>query len=115
MTRPPNPLRRVRSPFWGAALALGVTLPLLAFAAPTRAASPAAAPPPASSGPARLGAGPSAAPATASCVIRWLGTLGGRYGNVTAAAANGDAVGIANNAAGVPEPVMWGSGGPDRI
>ncbi len=115
MTRPPNPLRRVRSPFWVAALAVGVTVPLLAFGASTLAASTAAAPTPASSGPARLGAGPSAAPTTAACVIRWLSTLGGRYGNVTAVATNGDAVGIANNAAGVPEPVMWGSGKPDRI
>lgn len=120
MSRPPNPLRgvrdplrRVRGPFWVAALAGGVSIPLLAVGASTLAASTAAAP--ASSGPARLVAGPSAAPATAACVIQRLGTLGGSYGNVTAAAANGEAVGIANNAAEVPEPVLWGSGGPDQI
>jgi hypothetical protein len=83
---------------------------LLAAGAATLAASTAASP-----GPARFGAGPSAATTTASCTIRRLGTLGGRYGNVTAAAANGDAAGIADNAAGVPEPVLWGSGGPARI
>jgi hypothetical protein len=98
-----------------AALAVGVSAPLLAAGAVTLAASTATAPTRASSGPARSGAGPSAAPATATCTVRWLGTLGGRYGNVTAAAANGDAVGIANNAAGVPEPVVWGSGKPDRL
>ena len=113
MTRPRNPLRRVRGSVWVAAVAAGVSVPLLAVGASTLAAS--TAPTPASSGPARFGAGPSAAPTTAFCVIRWLSTLGGRYGNITAAAANGDAVGIANNAAGVPEPVLWGSGKPDRI
>jgi hypothetical protein len=91
-----------------AALAAGVSVPL-AVGASTLAASTAP------TGPARSGAGPSAAPTTASCVIQRLGTLGGRYGSVTAAAANGDAVGIANNAAGVAEPVLWGSGRPDRI
>jgi len=109
MTRPTNPPRRVRSPFWVAALAVGVSVPLVAVGASTLAASTAP------TGPARSGAGPSAAPTTASCVIQRLGTLGGRYGSVTAAAANGDAVGIANNAAGVAEPVLWGSGRPDRI
>jgi hypothetical protein len=115
MARPPNPLRRVRGPFWVAALAAGVSAPLLAAGAATLAASSGAAPTPASSGPARSGAGPSAAPATASCTVRWLSTLGGRYGSVTAAATNGAAAGIADNAAGVPEPVLWGSRGPDRI
>jgi len=109
MTRPTNPPRRVRSPFWVAALAVGVSVPLVAVGASTLAASTAP------TGPARPGVGPSAAPTTASCVIQRLGTLGGRYGSVTAAAANGDAVGIANNVAGVAEPVLWGSGRPDRI
>ncbi len=98
-----------------AALAVGVSAPLLAAGAATLAASTAAAPTPASFGPARFGAGPSAAPASASCNIRWLGTLGGRYGNITAAATNGDFAGLADDPSGAAEPVLWRVGKPQPI
>ena len=55
MTRPRNPLRRVRGSVWVAAVAAGVSVPLLAVSASTLAAS--TAPTPASSGPARFGPG----------------------------------------------------------
>jgi hypothetical protein len=61
------------------------------------------------------GSASSSAPAIASCTVRQLPTLGGSYGNVTAAAANGDIVGLADNAAGAAQPVLWRTGKPERI
>ncbi|HLQ55130.1 MAG TPA: hypothetical protein VK162_12775 [Streptosporangiaceae bacterium] len=57
----------------------------------------------------------SGAPDIVSCIVRQLPTLGGPYGNVTAAAANGDIVGIAEDTAGVAQPVLWRAGKPQRI
>ena len=92
----------------GAAVA---SAPLLALGAVTLTGSSAAAPVrPSLAGAAWAGAGSSGAPAAASCAIRQLVTLGGRYGNVTAAAANGDAVGLADNTAGAAQPVLWRGG-----
>jgi hypothetical protein len=54
-------------------------------------------------------------PAVASCTVRGLPTLGGRYGNVTAAAPNGDIVGLADDQAGAAQPVLWRAGQPHLI
>src|SRR5690348_9247082 len=53
--------------------------------------------------------------AIASCTARGLPTLGGRYGNVTAAAPNGDIVGLADDPAGAAQPVLWRAGQPHLI
>ena len=53
--------------------------------------------------------------AAAACTVRLLPTLGGRYGNVTAAAPNGDIVGLADDSAGIAQPVLWRAGQPRRI
>jgi len=44
-----------------------------------------------------------------------LPTLGGAYGNATAAAPNGDVVGIASDTAGTAQAVLWRAGKPQRI
>jgi uncharacterized membrane protein len=54
-------------------------------------------------------------PAVVTCMVRDLPTLGGRYGNVTAAAPNGDIVGLADDRAGVAQPVLWRAERPQRI
>lgn len=57
-----------------------------------------------------VAASPGGTPARISCTTHNLPTLGGSYGNVTAAAANGDAVGLADNTAGAAQPVLWRGG-----
>jgi hypothetical protein len=77
-------------------IAATVSASALAIGAVTVAASPGGASHP--------------TPARISCITRYLPTLGGSYGNITAAAANGDAVGLADNAAGAAQPVVWRGG-----
>ena len=59
-------------------------------------------------------AGPELPPAT-NCSVRLFPGLGGRGSNVTAAAGNGLAVGLADNAAGDSAPVLWRDGQPTPI
>jgi uncharacterized membrane protein len=61
-------------------------------------------------------AGPDARPAVvARCDARTLGTLGGLFGNAVAVNRHGTAVGIADDAQGVAQPVMWRDSTPDRL
>jgi YD repeat-containing protein len=98
-----------------------VGVPLLATTATVAASSgssgssgtaPSAAARP---GPAFPRAVPSAGQAVASCTSQNLPTLGGAYGNATAAAPNGDIVGIASDTAGTAQAVLWRAGKPQRI
>lgn len=57
----------------------------------------------------------SAASAGLSCTLLDLPTLGGQYGNAIAAAANGDVVGLADDAAGAAQPVVWRGENPVAI
>jgi hypothetical protein len=109
MTRRPVFQPASRGTLRAAAIAAAAGVLVLALGA-TVAASSGSVPP----------GGTSARPASAgapavSCAVRALPTLGGRYGNVTAAAPNGDIVGIADNSAGVAQAVMWRAGKPHRI
>ena len=110
MTRGPVFQRVSRPTLRGAAIIAAVSVPVLAVGVAV-AASPGSDSPRAA--PARYGL--AGAPAIASCTVRYLPTLGGRYGNVTAAAPNGGIVGIADDAAGTAQPVLWRAGKPHRI
>lgn len=105
MTRRPVFRRTSRRTLRVAAVGAAMTAPLLAIAATVAASSGAS--------PARSAS--SGAPIIAACTIRDLPTLGGRYGNVTAAAANGDITGLAEDATGTAQPVLWRAGNPHRI
>jgi uncharacterized membrane protein len=60
--------------------------------------------------------GPDRRPAVvARCDVRALGTLGGLFGNAMAVNRQGIAVGIADDARGVAQPVMWRDTTPRRL
>jgi len=100
MTRRPTFRRTSRRTLRATAIVTAVSAPLLAVGATVAVSS---------------GSVSSGAPDIVSCIVRQLPTLGGPYGNVTAAAANGDIVGIAEDTAGVAQPVLWRAGKPQRI
>ncbi|HVQ88711.1 MAG TPA: hypothetical protein VMT88_11080 [Actinomycetes bacterium] len=52
---------------------------------------------------------------SAACVTTALPTLGGAGGNVVSASSNGLYVGIADDAAGVSQPVLWSEGHVQRL
>jgi uncharacterized membrane protein len=54
-------------------------------------------------------------PVTAACSIQTLGTLGGRFGNAVAVNRQGVAVGTADDAKGVAQPVLWRGAMPRRL
>src|SRR6266496_1680556 len=108
MSRRPAFRRTSRRTLRSAAIVAAVSAPLLTAGATVAARS-------GSPGSGLPGSVSSGAPVAAACAVRGLPTLGGRYGNVTAAAANGDIVGIADNTAGVAQPVLWRAGKPERI
>jgi uncharacterized membrane protein len=59
---------------------------------------------------------PAARPPTAAdCSVQMLGTLGGPSGNVVAVNRLGVAVGIADDAKGAAQPVMWRGTRPQRL
>ena len=61
-------------------------------------------------------AGPATRPPPgASCEVQALGTLGGRFGNATAVNRRGTTVGIADDAKGAAQPVMWLGTTPQRL
>jgi YD repeat-containing protein len=99
--------------------ALGVpllaTTATLAASSGSAASSGAAPSTVAPGGPASPGASLATAQAVASCTSKDLPTLGGRYGNATAAASDGDVVGVASDTAGIAHPVLWRAGKLQRI
>jgi hypothetical protein len=103
-----------------AAIAAAVGVPLatgaavLAASSGSSASAGSAAPGSSPSGPS-ASSGSAAAPAVASCTAEALPTLGGPYGNATAAAPNGDVVGIASDTAGALQAVEWRAGKAQRI
>ena len=115
MSRRPAFRRTSRRTLRSAAIVAAVSAPLLTAGATVAASSGSLPPRSGSPGSGLPGSVSSGAPVTAACAVRGLPTLGGRYGNVTAAAANGDIVGIADNTAGVAQPVLWRAGKPERI
>jgi uncharacterized membrane protein len=54
-------------------------------------------------------------PVAAGCNVQALGTLGGLFGNVVAVNRQGVAVGIADDAKGVAQPVLWRGTAPQRL
>jgi uncharacterized membrane protein len=54
-------------------------------------------------------------PVAAGCSVQALGTLGGLFGNVVAVNHQGVAVGIADDAKGVAQPVLWRGTAPRRL
>jgi uncharacterized membrane protein len=60
-----------------------------------------------------VAAGPP--PVAAGCRVQALGTLGGLFGNVVAVNHQGVAVGIADDANGVAQPVLWRGTRPQRL
>jgi uncharacterized membrane protein len=54
-------------------------------------------------------------PVAAGCSIQALGTLGGSFGNAVAVNRQGVAVGIADDAKGVAQPVLWRGTKPQRM
>jgi uncharacterized membrane protein len=54
-------------------------------------------------------------PVAAGCSVQALGTLGGSFGNAVAVNRQGVAVGIADDAKGVAQPVLWRGTKPQRI
>jgi hypothetical protein len=110
MIRRPVFQRVSRSTLRGAAIIAAVSVPLLAVGVAVAASSSGSGPPRAVSAWAGLAGTP-----IASCTVRKLPTLGGQYGNVTASAPNGDIVGLADNAAGTAQPVLWRAGQPQQI
>jgi uncharacterized membrane protein len=61
-------------------------------------------------------AGPATRPPlAASCQLQALGTLGGLFGNATAVNRQGVAVGIADDARGAAQPVIWLETTPRRL
>src|SRR6266536_2627112 len=115
MSRRPAFRRTSRRTLRSAAIVAAVSAPLLTAGATVAASSGSLPPRSGSPGSGLPGSVSSGAPVAAACAVRGLPTLGGRYGNVTAAAANGDIVGIADNTAGVAQPVLWRAGKPERI
>ncbi|HEY5990058.1 MAG TPA: hypothetical protein VIV12_27280 [Streptosporangiaceae bacterium] len=101
MTRWPHYRGTSRGAIRAAAIAAALTAPLVAAGAVAVASQSGAASP--------------AAPAVASCTVQNLPTLGGSYGNVTAAVANGDIVGIAEDTSGIPRAVLWRAGKAELI
>jgi uncharacterized membrane protein len=93
----------VRWAVWAAPVA--AVLVLLALLA-TRASS-------SSSSVQAVAAGPP--PIAAGCRVQALGTLGGLFGNVVAVNHQGVAVGIADDANGVAQPVLWRGTRPQRL
>lgn len=57
----------------------------------------------------------SSPPVVARCEVRTLGTLGGLFGNAMAVNRHGVAVGIADDAHGVAQPVIWRETTPERL
>jgi YD repeat-containing protein len=113
--------RPSRPALWTTAVIAAVGVPLLATTATMAVSSGSSA----SSGAAASAVGPPGAgtsravPPTAqpltSCTSQDLPTLGGRYGNATAAASNGDVVGVASDTAGTAHAVLWRAGKLQRI
>ncbi len=54
-------------------------------------------------------------PIAAGCSVQALGTLGGLFGNAVAVNRQGVAVGIADDAKGVAQPVLWRGRTPQRL
>jgi uncharacterized membrane protein len=54
-------------------------------------------------------------PIAAGCSVQALGTLGGLFGNAVAVNHQGVAVGIADDAKGVAQPVLWRGTTPQRL
>jgi YD repeat-containing protein len=54
-------------------------------------------------------------PIAAGCSVQALGTLGGMFGNAVAVNRQGVAVGIADDAKGVAQPVLWRGRTPQRL
>jgi uncharacterized membrane protein len=54
-------------------------------------------------------------PVAAGCSVQALGTLGGSFGNAVAVNRQGVAVGIADDAKGVAQPVLWRGAKPQRL
>jgi uncharacterized membrane protein len=54
-------------------------------------------------------------PVVAQCEVRTLGTLGGLFGNALAVNRQGIAVGIADDARGAAQPVIWRDTTPERL
>jgi hypothetical protein len=104
MSRWPPNWRTSRPTIRAATIVAAITVPVVVAGAAVAASSGTSAPTAA-----------TAAPAIASCTVGHLPTLGGQYGNVTAAASNGDIVGIAYDASGVPQPVLWRAGKAEQI
>jgi hypothetical protein len=100
------------------AIVAAVGAPALATGAAALTASASPAPPAAAASPGpsttSSGSAASSGPA-ASCPSQALPTLGGSNGNATATATNGDVVGVASDAAGVPQAVLWRAGKPQQI
>lgn len=95
---------------WAAAIIAAVSVPVLAVSVSVASSSDSGSPGVSPAGPAL-----ARALAVAPCTARGLPTLGGRYGNVTAAAPNGDIVGLADDTAGAAQPVLWRAGQPHLI
>ena len=93
-----------------AAIIAAASVPVLAVGVSVASSSGSSSPGVRSARPALAGE-----PAIFSCPARGLPTLGGRYGNVTAAAPNGDIVGLADDPAGAAQPVLWRAGHPYLI
>jgi uncharacterized membrane protein len=63
-----------------------------------------------------LQAGPAGPPPVAAgCSVQALGTLGGTFGDAVAVNHQGVAVGIADDAKGVAQPVLWRGSTPQRL
>src|SRR5690348_1638444 len=100
MTRRPVFQPAARPMLRGAAIIAAVGVPVLAVGVSVASSSGSSSPGVRSVRPVLAGER-----AVASCTARGLPTLGGRYGNVTAAAPNGDIVGLADDPAGAAQPV----------
>jgi YD repeat-containing protein len=105
MTRWPRFERTSRHTIRAAAVVAALSAAVLAAGAAVAASSGTASP----------AAGSSGVTAVASCTALDLPTLGGLYGNVTAAVTDGDVVGLADDTSGAPQPVLWRTGKPERI
>jgi uncharacterized membrane protein len=110
-----RPTLRATAVIAAAGVPLLATTATLAVASGSAASSDAPPSAVAQPGPASPWVGLASAPAVASCTSQDLPTLGGAYGNVIAAATNGDLVGIADDTAGISQPVVWRSGKPQQL
>jgi YD repeat-containing protein len=110
-----RPTRRATAVIAAVGVPLLATTATLAASSGSAASSGAAPSTVAPDGPASSGAGLPSAQAVASCTSKDLPTLGGPYGNAIAAATNGDLVGIADDTARAPQPVLWRAGKPHEI